>query len=297
MMPPIGSRGRSSHGAAGYRRDTGGGDGGGGGGDGGGVEDDPIMEGDLLFESQMDSQTEIDRFHIYTGTSHHSIEPDPSGDTRDVFAIWCPQDDVVSSSVVWGPNESQDGTKTGENDPDAVYARYKFYYPDNVDMYDSAGDGTKIPGVSGIYEDGAVEGGNAADGRSWSARMWADATTEDINASHYHLYYYVYDVANSSTGALYQWDGEYPVGEWITITEYVQMNTPGVSDGILRGWVDGNQVYEKTDWQFRSTDWPDSGVTRAYAGYIYWGGTHGTPSDRYMYFKDFSVTDATHLMS
>lgn len=296
MTPPIGSRGRSAHGAAGRRRDTSGGDGGGGGGGGGGgVEDDPIMEGDLLFSSQMDSQAEIDRFHIHTGTSHHNILSDPSGENRDVTAIWCPQDDVVSSSVVWGPDENRDSGQTGENHPDAVYARYHMLYPDGVAMDDPDGHGTKVPGISGLYEDGVASGGTAADGRSWSARMYARSNAGDVDANYYSLYYYVYDVANSSTGALYKWDGTYPVGEWLEITEYVQMNTPGESDGILRGWVDGNQVYEKTDWQFRSADWPNVGITRAYAAYIYWGGSWGTPTDRYMYFKDFSVTDATSV--
>jgi len=34
---------------------------------------------------------------------------------------------------------------------------------------------------------------------------------------------------------------------WYCIEQYVKMNTPGKNDGILRGWVDGQPAFEKTD--------------------------------------------------
>jgi hypothetical protein len=41
---------------------------------------------------------------------------------------------------------------------------------------------------------------------------------------------------------------------WYCIEQYVKLNTPGRSDGVLRGWVDGQLAFEKTDLRFRAVD-------------------------------------------
>ena len=38
---------------------------------------------------------------------------------------------------------------------------------------------------------------------------------------------------------------------WYCIEQYARMNTPGKGDGILRGWVDGQLAFEKTDVRMR----------------------------------------------
>ncbi|MFK8017269.1 MAG: hypothetical protein AB8G17_17735 [Gammaproteobacteria bacterium] len=39
--------------------------------------------------------------------------------------------------------------------------------------------------------------------------------------------------------------------EWYAIETFVKMNTPGVANGVLRGWVNDKLVYEKTDMMWR----------------------------------------------
>lgn len=41
---------------------------------------------------------------------------------------------------------------------------------------------------------------------------------------------------------------------WYCVEQFVRLNKPGAADGILRGWVDGQLAFEKTDIRFRSVD-------------------------------------------
>lgn len=254
------------------------------------------MPGETIFQSPMDSESELDRFHIHTNSSYFGIASDPSGENRNVTSLYSSQDSLGGGEVLWGPNEDLDAENTGENDPDAVYSRYHFYFPENGMIYDpnESSHGAKIPGVAGLYDSGVAKGGTQADGRNWSARMYIRPTEHSTSNSTFDLYYYLYHPDLSGDyGVLDQCDGAYDFGTWHEITTYVQMNTPGENDGILRGWVNGTEVYNREDFRFRDTDNPQVGVTRAYAAYTYWGGDWGSPQDQYMYFKDFTLNDAT----
>lgn len=45
--------------------------------------------------------------------------------------------------------------------------------------------------------------------------------------------------------------GQLENGRWYAIEMYVKMNTPGKADGVVRGWVDGQLSYEKTNMIWR----------------------------------------------
>lgn len=253
------------------------------------------MPGETIFHSPLDSQEEIDRFHIIDNSYNIDTASDPSGEDRDVLRMFCEQDQARGGGVSWAPNEDRGGGHTGENDPDAVYARYHVYFPEDTQLYRTdAGNGTKVPGVSGLYDENGAGGGYPADGRNWSARMFTRPTEESTDNTQFDLKYYVYHPDLSGDyGKLYDCDGSYDYGKWHEVTTYVQMNTPGEHDAILRGWVNGEQVFNREDFLFRDEDNPQVGVTRAYAAYIYWGGEWGPPEDQYVYFKDFTLNVAT----
>lgn len=40
---------------------------------------------------------------------------------------------------------------------------------------------------------------------------------------------------------------------WYAMEVFIQMNTPGLDDGVIRGWVDGTLAYEKTNMVFRAS--------------------------------------------
>ncbi len=121
----------------------------------------------------------------------------------------------------------------------------------------------------------AGNGGATSNGRNgWSARGGFIAepcgggcpTVEThplTNAGYRKLHYYTYhrdqpdakgEDMNWSSGAL----GIVQKERWFSIDQYVKLNTvnpdgTGNSDGILRAWVDGRLVFEKTN--FRVRDW------------------------------------------
>ena len=46
--------------------------------------------------------------------------------------------------------------------------------------------------------------------------------------------------------------GAIPQNQWVCIETYLSMGTPGVDDGIVRAWINGTQVMNKTNQRMRS---------------------------------------------
>ena len=256
-----------------------------------------MPDGEVIFASPMDSQSEIDSFSNHSHTSNISVASDPLGTNRDVASIYVGEGNVRGGTVSWAPNENRIPENTGEDDPDCVYSRYYVCFPEDTVMYnpDKSVHGTKLPGLAGFYDDTGY-GGNEGHGRSWSARLQTDVAQESTSNSAFEMKYYAYHMdqyRSDGYGDELRWDGTYDFGKWHEVTLYVKMNTPGEYDGILRGWMNGDLAYEREDFRFRSTDNPNIGVTRAYAAYIYWGGSWGSPVSQNVYFRDFTLTDAT----
>ena len=65
------------------------------------------------------------------------------------------------------------------------------------------------------------------------------------------------------------------------------MNTPGKNDGILRGWVDGKLVFEKTDVRLR--DVATLKIETVWLN-LYYGGTWAAPSDMHLYIDDVAIS-------
>ena len=65
---------------------------------------------------------------------------------------------------------------------------------------------------------------------------------------------------------------------WYAVETFVKMNTPGVADGIVRGWVDGQLAYEKTNMVFRLPGHKNLHVRTAWLD-VYKGGTQGNCRD------------------
>ena len=63
---------------------------------------------------------------------------------------------------------------------------------------------------------------------------------------------------NEASGENMPWDRELPRNQWICIELYTKMNSLGNSegnqDGVLRGWLDDEQVFERTNMRFRHVD-------------------------------------------
>ncbi|QCJ47413.1 polysaccharide lyase [Haloprofundus sp. MHR1] len=172
----------------------------------------------------------------------------------------------------------------GMSEPEELWIRYYLRLDPGFDV---TSDGGKLPGPAGTYDSGGW-GGKPADGTNgWSARMAfmpADGGAE--------LSYYCYHADMNNWGEWWSWDGTIETGQYYQIDSYVKLNTPGENDGILRGWIDGEQAMEKTDIRFRDTE--DLKVESLWFN-IYHGGSDTSPSDNSFYFDKLQMSTSGPL--
>lgn len=79
---------------------------------------------------------------------------------------------------------------------------------------------------------------------------------------------------------------------WYQVEMFVKMNTPGQSDGIIRGWVDGVLSYEKTNMVFRLVGHDNLHVRNIWLN-VYKGGVVGNATTSEIYLDQLvAATDA-----
>lgn len=148
---------------------------------------------------------------------------------------------------------------------------------------ETAGAGGKFPGLADVrtWADPGGQcgnGGASGDGiNCWSMRLnfsdckSAICETKPAAATRLGSYMY-YALQKGATGQVGFWDeawkparhgecesdpgslycgqgtgGIFERGQWYQIEVQVDMNTPGKADGVIRGWIDGELSYEKTN--------------------------------------------------
>lgn len=80
-----------------------------------------------------------------------------------------------------------------------------------------------------------------------------------------------------SIGSIYNRNTKHKVvsinrGEWVRIENFVKVNTPGEFNGVIRGWVNGELVFEKTDLIFREEGFEKNNIQEI-MWHIYHSGT------------------------
>jgi hypothetical protein len=140
-------------------------------------------------------------------------------------------------------------------EPEELYARYYTYYAKDFSNQDgSEGYRGKSPGFDGTY---GVEGWggkpNSDGSKGWSCRS---ASSGRAAGEGVQLGFYAYEVKTGryNYGRTLRFDKPVPLGKWVCVEQYLKLNTPGKRDGIARAWVDGELVFEKTDYLWRNTD-------------------------------------------
>ena len=175
------------------------------------------------------------------------------------------------------------------SEPDEAYFRYYLRFGEDW----SPTDGGKLPGISGTYGV-AGWGGRPVDGTDgWSARGTYQTVVPDGNPLERHSsignYVYHADMAGQY-GDVDLWldgcAGSLDKGRWYAVETFVKLNTPGVNDGILRGWVDGRLAYERTDWRWRDVD--TLHVEQIWMNF-YHGGTDVPPDDLHLYIDNVVI--------
>lgn len=159
-------------------------------------------------------------------------------------------------------------------EPDELHQRYWIYFGENT----APTDDCKAPGFSGD-PDRNLAGTTEPNGyNGWSARGSYHPASGGVEPG-----YYVYHVDQPDWWGTYEtWGTTLSLGQWYQIDQYIDLNTPGRNDGVLKGWVDGELEYESDGWRWRDTD--DLSV------YSFWHDTYhggnGTPNQTYRLYTD-----------
>jgi polysaccharide lyase-like protein len=176
------------------------------------------------------------------------------------------------------------------SEPEEIYFRYYLRFAND---WRPAVDGGKLPGISATYAQTGW-GGRKADGTTgWSLRGQFFAMPEMGNPFHaatpIGTYAYHADMAESF-GDAWPWTangrGLLERDRWYCIEQYVKVNTPGSKDGILRAWIDGDLVFEKSDLHLR--DVATIRIEQIWMN-VYYGGVNPSPSDLHLFIDNVVV--------
>ena len=115
----------------------------------------------------------------------------------------------------------------------------------------------KLPGLIGVapgVPPSKPAGGHPAGDQGWSGRlMWFGPKTFKSNGRTNTVVNYMYS-PNQKTeyGDDIGWNAGFTQGKWHNVKQCYTMNTVGQANGIIRGYLDGKQVLNQTDYVFRT---------------------------------------------
>ena len=175
---------------------------------------------------------------------------------------------IIPVGEHWGSSGHWYFSDHGLAEPDELYWRYWIKFP--VGFYIEPPNRGKLPGPAGLYNYRCL--GNKAstpEEPCFSSRMLFSRTYPSAGEPGYpngpddktRLGFYTYHLDSPSTrGDIWAWDIDVATldhGKWYCVEGRIKLNTPGLHDGILQGWVDGQPAFDKGDIAFRRTgeDW------------------------------------------
>lgn len=188
---------------------------------------------------------------------------------------------------------------------EAAHHRFWLYWPEDWAFADTdyTLKGTKMCGHCGTYQVYRSHlsggwGGRSSDGTNgWSTRMvnsypgdspYATGTHTSgqlgIASQNYHggeggVHG---SVPHSSTHA---WER----GRWHQVDQYVQINTPGQSDGFHKIWLDGELALDYRDMMQRASGYGDTLFIQNFWHTWYFGGVWGAPKRQSAYMDDNQI--------
>jgi hypothetical protein len=179
------------------------------------------------------------------------------------------------------------------SEPEEAILSYKLCFAHDFNA--EAVQGGKLPGFGGIYTSDAGAAGRRVNGSdSWSARgaYWKPDAEGDIPIG-----FYVYHAdMKSDFGDTWYFSKALERGKWHDIRLAIKLNTPaakpggkGRNNGLLRGWLNGRQVFEKRDIRFRDVD--TLKIRNAWF-HFYHGGGQPASTDYRLWIDDVVISPA-----
>ncbi len=207
-------------------------------------------------------------------------------------------------------------------EPEEVYAEYRVRYDASMGNQ-SAGYGGKAPGFSGTYDEAGWGNRPGYGVEGWSARGTINCDNQNYVQNRYYLYHTytnydapvrpgstnyrnynprAYSVSNPGAqphaskktfASALNWGSwsrrdpsDMDFNKWYHVKQYVKMNDIGENNGILRAWVDGVQVCNVTNINFRRVE-----KLKVYAYWFnyYNGGRDVADGDAYVRIDDFKT--------
>ncbi|WP_143095508.1 polysaccharide lyase [Halopelagius inordinatus] len=177
-----------------------------------------------------------------------------------------------------------------------AHARYYVRFSDEFEVIEAGG---KLPGFGGKYGCGSGGDGPCDGTDGWSARGGFDRPERhgfDEDEGKIQLAYYLYHAdmedkyGNKDPWGVNDNAGAIERGKWYRLDCYVEMNTPGKNDGILRGWVDGTLAYDRTELKFRAEGYENIGV-KSWLHEVYYGGGWPSPRDQAVFIDGVEMFD------
>jgi hypothetical protein len=175
-------------------------------------------------------------------------------------------------------------------EPEEAYFRYHLRLSDN---WNPVVDGGKMPGFAGTYGV-AGWGSRRSDGTNgWSARgAFMRHDEQGTPASPWRaIGSYAYTASNmSNSGQTWGWNlgptGRLTRNRWYSVEQYLKLNTPGQTNGVLRAWIDGQLAFERTDLHWR--DVTSLKIESVWLN-VFHGGTARTDRDLTLYMDNLIV--------
>jgi hypothetical protein len=201
---------------------------------------------------------------------------------------------VMKTGAHWGASGWWYFESHGLAQPDELYWRYWLRFDD--DFYIEPPARGKLPGPATLGGSGCKGGvPTTTTHPCFSARMLFSRVygeSRSIGPDGVTLIgSYVYHL--DEAGDIQTWDRDVASldnGKWYCVEGRIKLNTPGKHDGVIEGWVDGQQAYSRSDFAFRRAD-EGSMHIKSFWFDNYYGGSYTSPVVNEVDFDSLALGD------
>lgn len=250
-----------------------------------GSDDGASSEADELL--QMDGSSTLDHyteFHAGNGSSNWTLKSDQSVSQDQSLHGWIHAGQSWASNVKWDL-----GSEDYASNVDEWHQRFYFRLGDGFDMNDN--ENCRIFNTALADGPNNSGGGQPTGDDGWSERLYV-TERGSRNRDEWNLLSYTYHMdQGGSYGELTTIDNVgLTTGDWHQIDCYCKVNTysggSANSDGIVRYWFNGEQVQERTNLRFTTSD--DNRIQWG-GPILFYGGGYNAPTDVLAWYDNHEI--------